>query len=165
MCMTTKRINLWNKQNPERANEHARKWYQANKEKAAEIRRNWRLNNPDKVREYSNDWKQEHPEAIKESKRQWALRNVEKLREKNRARRAAKTNTVVTLSEQEATEIMRAGCFFCHSHTDLTIAHDTPIVKGGNTTRGNVFCLCRSCNSKMHAFTLKDMLKQSTLPL
>lgn len=42
----------------------------------------------------------------------------------------------------------------------LTIAHDIPVSKGGNTTRANVFCLCQSHNSRMYQNTLAQELKQ-----
>lgn len=45
--------------------------------------------------------------------------------------------------------IQRDGsCVKCGARTDLTVDHDTPVIRGGKTNPDNLKTLCRSCNSR-----------------
>jgi hypothetical protein len=120
---------------------------------------------PEKSREYYAARSEESLEAKREAARRW-YQNPENRRKHDQERRARKTNTFVDLTDQERREILQAGCLFADGTCDgpLSIAHDKPVSKGGNTTRGNVFCLCKKHNSKMRTKTLAETIKQLLFP-
>lgn len=166
--------------NPEKAREHCRLRYAANPDRTKVINDRWRKKNPDKKREYWNRWCKKNPEKHKASEiakrtkrkakraeetRRWIKAHPEKKLEYDHRRRSKKATTLSTLTARQAREILATGCFFSDNTCSgpLTIAHDIPVSKGGNTTRGNTFCLCKSHNSRMHTHTLADQIRQLTL--
>ena len=181
------------KQNPEQRekyNAYMRKWSRANKKRVNERRRERRLTdgtllakqrayvaaNSEKIKEkrkiyakkidYRNrdkTWDKMHPDKIREYKRKWNHNNPEKCNLIKKRRIARMSNTIINLSSQQIVDIKKTGCLFCGSMSDLVVAHDTPVAKGGNTVRGNLFCLCRSCNLTMNVKTLAEMIRQKTL--
>lgn len=147
--------------NPEKAQEYQRKWWLAN----PEYQRKWRLANPEKVREQTRRWNLENPERKREAERRWKLANPDKRRLYQARRKARKADTMVNLRVDEVNTIIRGGCFFSHlgdCNGPLTLAHDVPISKGGNTTEANIFCLCRRHNSQMQRKTLAEIFGQLT---
>jgi len=115
-----------------------RKYYEAHKEEALAYQRQYYKDNPEKMRAQS--------------------------KRRDAKRRARKANTNVEgLSLDDINRILEAGCFFCESKEGLTIAHDIPVSKSGDTTKPNLFCLCQSCNSKMGVKNLSEMLSQTRL--
>lgn len=110
-----------------------RRYYRNNKEEELARLKEWKAQNPDKVHAYK-------------VKRNTLLRDAE-----------------YELTKEQIAEIKKTGCLFCGAKKNLSIAHDLPVSKNGHTTRGNVFCLCHSCNSQMHTKSLKDILKQKLL--
>jgi hypothetical protein len=104
------------------------------------------------------EWRAKLAARVKE----YARLNPEKIAEKDARRRARESNTLCTLTKSEIREMKAAGCMFCGSGEDLVIAHDTPVSKGGHTTRGNTFCLCATCNRQMSAKDLQQTLKQKS---
>lgn len=120
----------------------------------------WAAEHKDKMLEYRRKWRKKHPESdIKVGLRQRAL-YPEKYAVRRHTRRASRSNTLYLLTPEQEKEILKTGCLFCGSDKNLTVAHDTPVIKGGATTRGNCFCLCKSCNSKMNTKTLAQTIKQ-----
>lgn len=178
----TERMRRWRKNNPEKVKEQNqspektaqnRAYYQANKEKVAQRAKVWKRNNPDKVRESNRKYQQTHPETEQAKKARYRAAHPEKdkeyrdahpesARERKLRRRAKEANSVSSLTAADERAIKKAGCFFADETCagPLTIAHDTPVANGGNTTRGNTFCLCRKHNQKMATKSLKDKLKQ-----
>lgn len=122
--------------------------YRQHKEEVLAANRRYHEEHKDERREYLKRWKASHPDKVKSL---------------HQKRRGLKQAVVSNLSTADARELLRSGCFFCGSLERLTIAHDIPLARRGNTTRGNVFCLCQSCNSKMHTKTLPEMIKQKEL--
>jgi hypothetical protein len=144
------------------------KWQATHRETKRAVARRWRANNPEKAREIIRKsylkFRDAHPERAKEKRRKhdinWRATHPEQISLNNSRRRAYKAETYTDLTSTQIKEIKRSGCLFCGTYDDLTIAHDTPISKKGNTTRGNCFCLCRSCNSAMTTKSLAQKLKQ-----
>jgi hypothetical protein len=145
---------------PEKRNEARRKWRESNPERAKAAIRAWNKANPEKHLATTRKWRASHPDKVQSDNRKWQNANPDKVREYKLKRRDRKYNTINSLTKEQEQEILKAGCMFCGSHDNLSLAHDTPVSQGGNTTRGNTFCLCRPCNSKMHTKSLKDLLKQ-----
>jgi 5-methylcytosine-specific restriction endonuclease McrA len=111
------------------------------------------------------DW--DDKEQVKAYLKQLQSENPERWREferlRRQRRRARERNGVADISTEDARAILACGCLFCGSKENLRLAHDQAVSKGGNTTRGNLFCLCHRCNSKMGTKMLHEMLTQ--LPL
>jgi 5-methylcytosine-specific restriction endonuclease McrA len=45
----------------------------------------------------------------------------------------------------------RGECYYCRKKIpprDLTMDHIVPLSRGGKTTKGNVVCACKECNTK-----------------
>ncbi len=126
----------------------------------------------ERVLERMNEYYAEHREEIqkqqsssikrKERHNRWIRENPQKAG--NHLRREREKDILYDLTRDDIERIKAAGCFICGSHADLTIAHDKPVAKGGNTTRGNVFCLCRACNARMGTKTLAQKIKQLLFP-
>lgn len=77
--------------------------------------------------------------------------------------RARKARTVDDLTPAQGEEILQAGCFFegnGECGDPLVLAHNVPLSKGGNTTKANIFCLCKRHNSQMGTKSLSEMLSQ-----
>ncbi len=105
--------------------------------------------NHDRLCAYAREYSKKHPKKIQlwtRSSRQHAITE----------------DCQLTLDEVNR---IKKSCFFCGSKVDLTLAHDIPLIKGGPWSRGNIFCLCRSCNSRMGTKSLAEVLKQYHLPL
>jgi len=151
--------------------------YQESGKAAESARRSYLLHREEMIRK-SSEYQKTHREVNNAATRRFRARNPEKNRqwqrdyykanpEKARAncrRRRAKLALVMcTLTSEQEAVILSQGCFFCGAMENLTIAHDVAVSNFGNTTRGNCFCLCQSCNSKMGTKSLADMLGQKEL--
>jgi len=125
----------------------------------------------DEIREYNGRYRVEHAEEIRTYNAQYRMENRDRRRQYDKQykathpdiilrqglnRRARKSATICTLTDEEAAFIKSYGCLVCDSCERLEIAHDMPVVRGGATTFDNCFCLCRSCNSKMGTKTLSE---------
>ena len=156
----------WRDAHPEQVAAGQKRWNQTHPEKAAAKCRRWREKNP----EYYLKYYSEHSEALIAGTRRWQKKNPEKVKaighqaRANRRAQMANTN-VETLSLDDINRILEKGCFFCGSHERLEMAHDIPVSKGGDTTRPNLFCLCRKCNAKMGVKNLSEVLSQAQLNL
>jgi len=95
--------------------------------------------------------------------RRWHRDNPEKQTEYDRCKRAHRAETIDNLTVERVAAIKSNGCWFCGTQDDLTLAHDIPVSKKGNTTIANVFCLCRSCNSSMYTKSLSETIEQLSL--
>lgn len=149
---------------PEKNREYIRKWQQDNADKVNAKNRAYRAAHPEQSNKFTQNWRANNRERNRHNQRQWYKEHPEKARIWSHNQRALRAGVLSTLTESQEKEILEKGCLFCGTHDDLTIAHDTPVIKGGNTTRGNCFCLCRACNSKMHTKSLKEILKQLLFP-
>lgn len=141
-------MDLWRKENISKVKERVKKNYWSNREKDLQDSHDRYTKNREQRINYVEQWQKQNPAKVHayRAKRRYAI-----------------TNSIADLTAEQAASILEKGCLFCGTHKDLTIAHDTPVVKGGNTTRGNLFCLCRSCNSSMKTKSLKEILKQKLL--
>ena len=149
----------WRAENPERV-----KHYHETSQKA------YRERNRETLRAYNAQYNQEHREEKRGNKRRWAEAHPERARQQSRnhdmRRRAKEAETnYQPLSPEEREALLAPGCFFCGSREDLSVAHDTPVVKGGDTVLPNLLCLCRSCNSQMGIRSLPEVIEQTPLPL
>lgn len=141
-----------------------RKWRLEHPDLAMAITRAWQAKNKDKVLAAVRRWRANHPDKVSEYNKKYASENRDKTRARKLLRRARKSDTISNLTRDQEKEILASGCFICGTHDNLSIAHDIPVSKGGNTTRANTFCLCRKHNSKMYTKTLNDILEQQSLP-
>lgn len=140
----------------------SRENYWANRARRLEYSHRWRQNNKD----YSHKWREANVEKARQIVREYFKRHPEVNASKARKYMARKSQVVFDLTPESTAEILALGCFFkplgdCDG--PLAIAHNVPLSKGGNTTAGNTFCLCRRHNSMMRTKTLDKMFTQ--LPL
>lgn len=151
----------------EQIKERLKRWEKQNPDKVIKKKNTYKQKNPDKVREWRTSWAKNNRDKENARHRRWSKHNPDKVREVLHIRRARKANTLVTLTRQQEREILATGCFFADDDCSgpLSIAHDMPISKGGQTTRGNLFCLCRRHNARMQAKTLAETIKQTSLPI
>jgi 5-methylcytosine-specific restriction endonuclease McrA len=149
----------------EKRKECKRKYRESHPESGKVARRLWQIANKEKMLAATRKWRAAHPETVKANNKKWIETHRADAYQYKRQRRAKQSNTIATLTKEQAEQLYAAGCMFCGSHENLTIAHDNPVSNGGNTTLGNCFCLCQPCNSKMHTKSLSDVLKQIFLPL
>ena len=136
-----------------------------NKEHHAEYAREYRKLHPDKQKASDQRYNTKHKTEKALRHKRYCQTHRDKIREISLRRTANKSNTYIDLTKEDREHILSFGCFFCGTHEDLAIAHDIAVSKKGNTTRGNCFCLCRSCNSKMKAHPLCEMISQLELPI
>ena len=143
-------------QNKERISKQSKEWHKKHRQRSKYLMAQWRENNRDRIcvyrRERYQQFKLEHPEEYKE-----------RMKRSKMLRRAREFNALDTLTPDDIKRILSMGCYFCGTHEDLTIAHNVPLARGGNTTKGYTFCLCRSCNSRMWIRTLAEVLVQKEL--
>jgi hypothetical protein len=128
----------------------SKEYYQQHRERKSETRQLWSSTNKERLQEIRRNWKQNNKDKVKTSKL---------------LRKAKEKGILFKLTAAQTEEVLSRGCFFADNTCSgpLTVAHDTPVSKGGNTTRGNTFCLCLSHNSRMQTKQLKDLLKQKHL--
>lgn len=138
----------------------ARRWFENNRDKASENNKKCYLKHKEERAQYHRQRYRSQRDKISERNRIWAQRHPEAVGVKNAARRSRINSAQCTLTKQQAAEILKSGCLFCHSKDNLTLAHDIPVSRKGSTARGNVFCLCKHCNDEMGTKTLGDILKQ-----
>lgn len=128
----------------------------------------WNGQNPGRALEKYHEWHLSHPEKMGEYERKWRLAHRENKRAAQARRKARKANTVSNLTPQQISAILVRGCLFASlddCEGPLTLAHDVPVSKGGNTTEANVFCLCGQHNSQMGTRALAELLSQLALQL
>ena len=150
----------WRADNPGYSTEYRKQWCADNPERCRELRTQYYQKHRKKELEYANQYRLENPDKVKAAQKRWSDNNPDKQRANCQRRRARKAITVCDLTPEQSDAILSTGCFFCGSMDNLTLAHDTPVVRGGNTTPGNIFCLCRSCNSSMGTKTLSETIGQ-----
>ena len=142
----------------------------ANPEAARLASKRWRAGNPDKV---VAQRQRELPEKKKSRWRKYYDANRDKLLERariarqkhpewkrmsQRKRKAMRAASKCDLSPSDISAIVSVPCRKCGAASDLTLAHDIPVSRGGETTRENCFSLCRSCNSRMHTKTWNEFV-------
>jgi hypothetical protein len=161
-------------------NARMREWRKRNRDSVKESNRKFRQNHPDAVQEHHKRYYREHRQEVLQRSKEYAKQHRAQIAEYERKyckshpernatkyieRRAREKATIDDLTTRDIKTIKSFGCFFCGSKTHLTIAHDIPVAKKGNTTRANTFCLCSTCNAMMKTYTLSEMLEQQLLPL
>lgn len=163
--------------------EKAREWKERNRQSLHEYRLRIYWADPEKAREQARQYQKEHPEQgakarqasyqkyreqRNEYSRNYARQNPEIMIAKVRRRRARMQSTNYDLIPEQTQQVLSFGCFFASlgdCEGPLCIAHDIPLSEGGDTTLGNVFCLCRRHNSMMRTKTLSEIVGQLALPL
>ncbi len=156
-------MRWWHSQNQHRSRDYWHKYWLAHPEKVREAIGKYNLAHPGRKNERSRKWRIANPERQQENSIRWKKAHPENVRAARARRRNRKTNAVSNLTPQEAAAILAQGCFFSHLQDcqgELCVAHDIPIIRGGNTTEANVFCLCRRHNLQMGTKTLAEMFGQ-----
>ncbi len=157
-------VARWYQKNKDITKERAAQWHSENKDKAAQSVTKWRAEHPEEHKQQNAKYRDNHAEQRRQYNSLYAKEHPEQHAVSEQRRRARKAKAIDDLTTEQAAEILAAGCLFCGTHDDLTIAHDIPIAKKGNTTRANTFCLCMTCNRKMYTKTLAQTIKQKFLP-
>jgi 5-methylcytosine-specific restriction endonuclease McrA len=146
----------WNKDNPEKFNEHRKNWRKKNPEDPALKRartRRWRKDNPDKHREKVRKWQKANPEKTKAFFNRWLDANRGRFMESVRAYQARKKGSGGKIKPEEwqkLKEFYNYTCLRCHRREPeikLTLDHVVPLKLGGMNTIDNAQPLCKSCNS------------------
>lgn len=158
------KAKAYREENKERSRKRYKEYSSKNKEKIRTRKKAYSESNKEKIRQRNHEYYIENKDRINKRNKEYKSKHPEQKRKNMALRRSVKKNVYANLTAEDVKTILSSGCFFCGSFSDLTIAHDIPISKGGATTRGNLFCLCRSCNSKMHTRTLPDVMVQLELP-
>lgn len=160
----------YQKEHREKAREYGRRYYHRNKEvlNRHSSARYYRLK-AERVQLIAN-WFLAHPREYQVHRLEQVLKKIISKKEQQARERkytrlymARKRGALCNLTANEIMGLLDTGCFFCGSMEDLALAHDVPTSKNGNTTKGNCFCLCRSCNSKMSDRNLAEVLVQKPL--
>lgn len=58
-------------------------------------------------------------------------------------------------------KIQAGVCYYCEnrfSKDDLTMDHKVPLAKGGTSSKNNIVCCCKVCNSKKQSQTSVDFI-------
>lgn len=160
----------YQREHPGQAKAYGEKWRSGHKEKLSQLGKIKRRKKKAEKKQFIASWFQTHPYEYQIHRLEQVLKKII-LKRKQQARwrkytrlyRARKRGALCNLAADEMLELLAAGCFLCGSMEDLAVAHDIPTSKNGNTTRGNCFCLCRSCNSKMGNKNLAEVLVQKSL--
>jgi 5-methylcytosine-specific restriction endonuclease McrA len=136
--------------------EASKRYYETHRKLCIQRNLAWQSRHHDKVLETDRRYKTNHPEEIRKRYIKYR-RDHPELNAKYCTQRRSRFNSVICdLTREEILEMKSKGCLACDTKTTLTIAHNVPISKGGNTTRNNCFCLCKSCNSRMGTKTLEE---------
>jgi hypothetical protein len=149
--------------NREKVRARVKKYVENNHEKVLKNKRLYRLNHPDYYYE-NHDASLKKAKRYREKHRDRVLACLKKYRRerpevalKHRDIRRKRTNSAICdLTKDDIVKIKSCGCLSCGAMDNLTIAHNVPVAKGGDTTKDNCFCLCRSCNGRMHTKTLDE---------
>lgn len=155
----------WLKANAEQIRAEKEKKRESGRVKRKVSRLRFTDKNRDRLYEEHRLWAAKHRTEILAYDRKRRAANPNEARANAARRRARKKATVSTLTKADIKAIFAKGCFICGTMNRLSLAHDLPVSKGGNTTRGNTFCLCVSCNSKMRTKTLAELLIQKEFDL
>jgi 5-methylcytosine-specific restriction endonuclease McrA len=143
--------------------EKARQTVKKSREKhAAIVKRRmaeYREANREALREMNRLYYKNNADAMKERARLRRKAYPEDKRRAQRKRKAMRNNTLYDLTRAQHDAILARPCEFCGSTEYPTLAHDIAVSKGGDTTLSNVFCLCRSCNSRMKTKTKQEVLQ------
>lgn len=152
-------------ENKERIKETVKQYRESNPERVKKTFANWYKKNKTRVIANIKKWQSDNPEKVKEMSHRKYIKHPARFANSRAVRRAHMARVVADLTDQDIQEILEKGCFFADNTCkgSLSLAHDNPVSKGGNTTRANIFCLCRSHNTRMSTKPLKSMISQ--LPL
>ncbi len=139
---------------PEAGRKRSKAWAAANpdKRRALNARRD-----PIKMAINRRLYYEAHAEQLREYARKRRKTHPEEKRLSQRKRRVRLRGSEISLTTKDVEAILVKGCLFCGTHENPTLAHDIPVSKGGPTNIQNCFCLCASCNSRMHTKTLREM--------
>lgn len=59
---------------------------------------------------------------------------------------------------------LQAGvCYYCDQRfqkDDLTMDHKVPLARGGTSSKNNIVCCCKDCNSKKQSMNSVDFISQ-----
>ena len=137
----------------------------------------YRETHPEKVKSYNEQYKAAHKDELSEAFRIYYLthhnemlerakirrtEHPEDKRKSSRKRKSMRRQAICELSVKEIHELLKE-CLFCKSKDNLTLAHNIPVSRGGNTTKENTFCLCVSCNSRMNTNTIEELIDKGKL--
>jgi hypothetical protein len=148
-------------------------WRAANRDKHRAYSSAWGAANPARVLERVVAWSRENPESVAAAKVRWRERHPEQAREC--ARTAATTRRALmagaTAERFDPLEVLERDGWKCHlckrptpkrlrgSHDPRApeLDHIVPLGAGGEHTRRNTACACRSCNVRKSARPLGQL--------
>lgn len=124
-----------------------------------ELRRNWADQNQEKSEDIKKRSRNKHRDALN-ARRRYRYKNDPGPWERavaNRKRSLSGKVKINDLTADDMREVMSIGkCEICGNPVNLQFDHMKPVSKGGNNTKSNGMCLCRSCNLKKHAKIVWD---------
>lgn len=109
------------------------------------------------------EWCTEHPDLARAAGKRWKQANPERQKLYSLRHNLLATGTLVGLTYTDLAAIRSCPCWFCGSRDRAQVAHGVALSKGGLTSRGNVFPLCRMCNTRMATRSLAEVLVQVPL--
>lgn len=168
----------WERRNPGKAAEYARRGYARHRDRARAYRRRYYAENRDAILASSRQYRQQNAEAIAERKRiyaqanadrlgeyyaEWARLNPGKRRESHRRRRARLAGTFVRQVDYAA--ILAGFGMVCHicgggigSATDLHFDHVIPVSRGGSHVQENILPSHTICNLRKGTKLMSELL-------
>lgn len=160
-----RRIQDWNKRNPEKIKQYSKNNYTKNGYKYKDLKREYkqtpsykakakiyREKNKVKINLQSRKWQAENPKRVEINKKNWIIKNPNKPIEYVHARRAREKSAEGKFTSSEWEDLQKFygnKCLWCgKSPRKLSPDHVIPLSKGGTNYISNIQPLCPSCNSK-----------------
>jgi 5-methylcytosine-specific restriction endonuclease McrA len=129
----------------------------------------WQKDNPDKTREHARKFYSKHKDSLQQGKKIWRENNRDRVREMKRhsqAARRARANSVSTfvVTKVDLRKIRESACAHCDARDDIHIDHIIPLAKGGAHSIGNLQPLCAPCNQSKGSKLLAEWRYQYLAP-
>ena len=138
-------------ENGDRIREQQRISYHLSPSSAISRAKKWSMANKKRRREISLKYARKNLAKIKA----WQKANPQKLREGRRRRQAIRKSRIIgnggKVTPMEWREILGltgGRCAYCGYQAKLVVDHFIPIIRGGQTVRGNLVPCCARCNSR-----------------
>jgi 5-methylcytosine-specific restriction endonuclease McrA len=151
------------------ANAKSKTWREENHDRFLYYLRIWQKENRDQLVKGCRQYYQDNIEHCKAVSRKWAKEHPQEVRVMQQRRRSREMNAeIVDLTAEQWMEILESyeyRCAYCGEIKKLTQDHVIPASRGGNYTKSNIVCACRSCNSSKNDKTVEEWIKAGGLPL
>ena len=144
----------WRNKNLDKARKNSLKWAHENAQKISDSWKRFKLKGSFNMKDYIKQWKKDNKDKVRIYKKKYRM-----------LKRNAGEITVSTIREIYSLNKEKYGSFKCElcgnkiSEKEISLDHKTPLSRGGDNSKENLWVTDNFCNSKKNSKTVQEYLE------